>query len=49
MINTKYADLWPVITKAKDPPKDAKEWDKLEGYKGDKTDMFDPEPGTGDE
>jgi ferredoxin len=49
MINTKYADLWPVITKKKDPPADSEKYDHLKGYKEDKTDMFSPKSGTGNE
>ena len=48
-INTKYADKWPVITKKKDPPTDWEKYDHLKGYKEDKTNMLDPEPGTGNE
>ena len=29
-LNTKYSEIWPVITKMKEPPKDAKEWEGVE-------------------
>ena len=28
--NRKYSEIWPVITEKKDPPNDAKEWEKIE-------------------
>ena len=29
-LNTKYSELWPNITKKKDPPSDAKDWENIE-------------------
>jgi ferredoxin len=43
-INTQYAQVWPNITVKREPPADAKDW---EG-KPDKTDLFSPNPGSGD-
>jgi ferredoxin len=43
-INAQYAKAWPNITVKKDPPADAKEWER----KPDKLQHFSPNPGTGD-
>ena len=43
-INTKYAKKWPVITKMKEPPKDAKEYEGIQ----DKKHLLSDKPGTGD-
>jgi ferredoxin len=44
-LNTEYAEIWPQITRMKEPPADRKEFDsetgKLEKY-------FSSKPGTGD-
>lgn len=40
-INQKYAKKWPVITKQKDPPKDAKDFD---GMKDKFKNFFSPNP-----
>ena len=29
-INRKYSEIWPVITEKKDPPHDAKKWEKIQ-------------------
>ena len=42
-INTKYADIWPNITRQKDPPPDAEEWKD----KPDKLKDLSPNPGPG--
>lgn len=40
--NQKYAKTWPIITKVKSAPSDAKLWENVKNkYK----DHFDPEPG----
>ena len=28
-LNRKYSEIWPVITEKKDPPSDAKKWEKV--------------------
>lgn len=43
-INTKYSELWPNITVAKDAPKDADEFKGKEG----KMEFFSEAPGEGD-
>ena len=40
-VNRKYAKEWPVITKKKDAPKDAKDFD---GIKDKFKKLFDPRP-----
>ena len=39
-LNKKYSEIWPVITKKKQPPKDSKDWegveDKFNKYFSDK-------------
>ena len=44
-INSKYAELWPVITVKKDPPEDREKYESVTG-KFEK--YFSPKPGTGD-
>ena len=44
-LNADYVKSWPNITRKKDPPEDAKEWD---GKAGKFEEYFSPEPGTGD-
>jgi ferredoxin len=44
-INRKYAEVWPNITRKKDPPTDADEFKEVEG-KFEK--FFDETPGSGD-
>ena len=39
-LNAKHASLWPNITKRKEPPSDAKEWDGVPN----KLEQFNPEP-----
>src|SRR5215203_1885885 len=39
-LNAKHAPLWPNITKRKDSPSDAKEWDGVPN----KLEQFNPEP-----
>jgi len=39
-LNSKYAPLWPNITKRKEPPADAKEWDGVPN----KFEQFNPAP-----
>jgi ferredoxin len=39
-LNAKYAQLWPNITKRKEPPADAKEWDGVPN----KLAQFNPAP-----
>jgi ferredoxin len=44
-INSKYSQIWPNITEAKEPPADAKEWDGVaEKYEN----HFSENPGSGD-
>jgi ferredoxin len=43
-LNNEYSRVWPNITKKREPPADAKEW---EG-KPDKFKLFSPAPGPGD-
>ena len=43
-INTQYAAVWPNITRKREPPADAKDW---EGKPG-KAELFSPKPGVGD-
>jgi len=45
-INSKYAELWPVITVKKDPPEDR---EKYESETGKFEKYFSEKPGTGDE
>ena len=45
-LNKKYSEVWPVITKKKDPPEDADDW---RGVKNKFNDCFSENPGTGDE
>jgi ferredoxin len=42
-INTEFAKLWPNITLKKEPPADAKEWERVP----DKEQYFSPNPGEG--
>ncbi len=45
VVNSEYASKWPNITRKKEPPADAKQWegipDKFEQH-------FSPKPGEGD-
>ena len=43
--NERYTAEWPVITETKEPLETAEEFEEVE----DKFDMFDPNPGEGDE
>ena len=43
-INTKYASIWPNITRKGDEPADGEEWKD----KPNKKEMLSPNPGTGD-
>ncbi len=43
-INTKYAETWPNITRKRDAPADADDWNG----KADKEKEFSPNPGVGD-
>ncbi len=43
-INTKYAEVWPNITRKRDAPPDADDW----AEKKDKEKDFSPNPGVGD-
>jgi ferredoxin len=43
-INTKYAEIWPNITRKRDAPSDADDWNG----KPDKEKEFSPNPGAGD-
>ena len=43
-LNTEYAAKWPNITRKKDSPADAKEWDG----KPNKLELLSTEPGAGD-
>ena len=43
-INTKYAEIWPNITRKRDAPSDADDWNG----KPDKEKDFSPNPGPGD-
>jgi ferredoxin len=43
-INTEYAKTWPNITKKKEPPEDAKEYEGVQ----DKYKLLSDKPGTGD-
>jgi ferredoxin len=45
-VNAEYARRWPVITKMRPPPDDARQWEEVPGkYPA----HFSPEPGTSDE
>ena len=43
-VNKKYSAIWPVITKMKDPPSDAKKWEKEENKFEN---FFSEKPGEG--
>jgi ferredoxin len=43
-LNAKFAKIWPRISSAKEPPADAKNWER----KPDKLQYFSPNPGAGD-
>ena len=43
-INTQYAKTWPNITRKKEPPADAKEYEEIQ----DKKHLLSDKPGTGD-
>ena len=45
-LNTKYAELWPNITRKKEAPADADDWN---GVENKYEDHFSAEPGKGDQ
>ena len=42
-LNGEYAQVWPNITRRKEPPPDAKKWDDVK----EKLSLFSPAPGEG--